>query len=933
MRAGKTESIGTAGQSTVKAQFEKLLWGANTNDDHDLGTDLWLHPRDERRFDLNAVAGAQVKTSERKGPNTYFKSPEKDAEGNLLGWWYYEEKEDDHFDYWTQHTAPHFLILHDLETGESYWVHVTSEALEPAGAGTKILVSVNQLVDKAHNRQLIEVATSGKPRIQWEGSAWGGTKTVAGMDRLRHALIVPRLVVPHRNDRPKDFQAEQAVAALVLLRREDLEGRVPDVDGRNKSKLWSWTFVTALETYLQTEDPAAFKHPFDSARKASDRVAAVCTWAAALMERAEASDALALLDTVIADDEAAPQDHVWLLVQRARCLNELGRRDEAKMVALEALRGRNSAADDPTLTALCGAASWIVFSSSPFGARSVADFITGSDNIASWWRTQVTAWGLSANFEEHFQTWSRDSTRRVGFEDSAWNNLRASSLIAGLLGDQSSWTHSYAKLAKLQLMRTSNETAPSEVAQSLTMLCWAGDSKALAEAVRRVVLEGPAGAARSASEAVKLDQSTRTTLRSNMTLLKAAADVLTPETADITAKWCMKFLSDLTAFGELYSPGFHAPIELLRLLAPVVPALSDAGRNELLEWLAALPEQPDQLTAQGYGSVFRAVAERIREAAAVETLVTRPAGDHEDLTTTIDKIRARFDTEYRLSLLDDIEKGDHSALSKFGDVKALTGSAVRGMLESLSEEVRHTANLASKGVYSTSPWDSAHTLVLLNMWHAEHAQWEPFLEFLEEVQVSKDDLVNSLALLGRTSLEITADSKRLGASLRRLMTEKGGDNEWLFGEWTDVRGLAAEALLAVDPDGVAEEDIWTLMRGSFEQQRSASRIIARREKAEEFGLLVALSASEDTTVRALVANSLAGWVSRGIANARATALLNTMLNNLGTELPRAVVAQAQGGPGDEGMMQIIDRYKDHVSAAVRNTIHAIQVRSETDAPS
>ncbi|MEO5318139.1 DUF4365 domain-containing protein [Arthrobacter sp. CC3] len=383
MRAGETEDIGTAGQSAVKSQFEKLRWGANPNPDHDLGTDLWLQPRDERRFDLNTVAGAQVKTSKTKGLDTkYFTRPSKDDDGNLNGWWYYEAA-NDHFDYWTKHTAPHFLILHDLETGESYWVHLTQERLQRTGVGTKILVPVHQLVDGAHNRELIEAATSGRPPIPWEGSAWSGAKALAAGDRLRHALIVPRLVAPHRNDRPEVFEPEQAVAALVLLRQADLEDRVLDAEGRGKSKLWSWRFVTALETYLETSDPDAFKDVLESAKKASDKVAVICTWAAAHLERAEASNALALLDSAIDEDDASPEDHVWLLVQRARCLNELGRRDEAKKVALEALSERTSAPDDPTITALCGAASWIVFSSSPFGDRSIADFISGSDNIAS----------------------------------------------------------------------------------------------------------------------------------------------------------------------------------------------------------------------------------------------------------------------------------------------------------------------------------------------------------------------------------------------------------------------------------------------------------------------------------------------------------------------------------------------------------------------
>ncbi|MBG6179987.1 DUF4365 domain-containing protein [Arthrobacter sp. CAN_A1] len=927
MRAGETEDVGTAGQSIVKSQFEKLRWGANPNLDHDLGTDLWLQPRDERRIDLNAVAGAQVKTSRSKGPGSkYFKSPSKDDDGNLEGWWYYEA-ENDHFDYWTKHTAPHLLILHDLETGESYWVHVTQERLQSTGVGTKMLVPVHQLVDDAHNRELIAIATSGRPHIPWEGSAWGGADTLAASDLLRHALIVPRLVAPHRNDQPKIFNPEQTVAALVLLRQSDLEGRVPDADGRSKSKLWSWTFVTAFESYLQTEDPEAFRDALDSAKKASDKAAVVCIWAAAQLEHGEASNALALLDEAIADDYASAEDHVWLLVQRARCLNELGRRDEAKMIALEALQGRNSAPDDSTLSALCGAASWIVFSSTPFGARSFSDVITGSDNIASWWRTEVMAWGLSSNFEEQFRTWSRDSTRRVGFEDSAWRRLRASSLIAGLVGDQGSWTQSYARLAKLQLMRTTDESAVSEVAQSLTMLRWSGDHKGLTDAVHRIVHEGPAESARSASEAVKLEQSTRTTLRSNMALLTAAADVLTAQTADSAARWCIEHLSDLTAFQDMYSPRFYAPTELLGLLASLVPALSEAGLKELVKWLEALPEQPDHFVAQTYGVVFRAVTDRIRGTADIEKLVTRPAGDHAALTQVIAKLRAQDDPNYRLSLLKAIEKGDQAALHSFGDVGSLTEPAVRGMLDTLAKEVNDITAMAGALAYGGSA-ESVRTLVLLNLWHPTYAQWEPFLKFLEEPRTSKDDLVGCLSVLGRAPLEITADRERLAASLRRLMSEKGGEGEWLFGEWADVRGLAAEALFAVTPDSVTEGDIWVLMRGNSGQRHSAARIIAQRGKPEEFGLLVALSASDDTSVRAIVANRLAGWVSRGIAGTRASALLGTMLDSRGTELPRAVVAHVQGVPGDEGMNQIIDRYKDHVSAAVRNAIRTIQERTE-----
>ena len=51
-QASLQETIGTAGQSHVAGQFEELNWGVAPNPYHDLGTDIRLMARDDRRFDL-----------------------------------------------------------------------------------------------------------------------------------------------------------------------------------------------------------------------------------------------------------------------------------------------------------------------------------------------------------------------------------------------------------------------------------------------------------------------------------------------------------------------------------------------------------------------------------------------------------------------------------------------------------------------------------------------------------------------------------------------------------------------------------------------------------------------------------------------------------------------------------------------------------------
>jgi Domain of unknown function (DUF4365) len=125
-----------------------------------LGTDVWLMARDDRRFDLGLLVGAHVKTSKtRSATSKYFKEPKREH-GKIVGWWYREPLPEDHFDDWIKHSIPHILVLHDLKSGKSHWVHVTKEAITRTKSGTKILVPKNQQINGATIGQLLDVAIS-----------------------------------------------------------------------------------------------------------------------------------------------------------------------------------------------------------------------------------------------------------------------------------------------------------------------------------------------------------------------------------------------------------------------------------------------------------------------------------------------------------------------------------------------------------------------------------------------------------------------------------------------------------------------------------------------------------------------------------------------------------------------------------------------------
>src|ERR1700722_16883465 len=126
VRAPAGEQVGGTGATLVKAAFERLGWGVAVNPEHDLGTDLFVMARDERRFDLGQAVGVQVKAGRR-----YFRYQSR-RDGIVVGWWFRDDNLA-HVDAWLSHALPHLIVLHDPVSEQSYWAHVTQDTVLPAG--------------------------------------------------------------------------------------------------------------------------------------------------------------------------------------------------------------------------------------------------------------------------------------------------------------------------------------------------------------------------------------------------------------------------------------------------------------------------------------------------------------------------------------------------------------------------------------------------------------------------------------------------------------------------------------------------------------------------------------------------------------------------------------------------------------------------------
>jgi hypothetical protein len=414
--------------------------GVATAPEYEVGTDLLLLARDNRLFDVGLVVGAQVKT----GPSV-FAEEERDESGSVIGWWF-RDRDREHVDYWLTHALPHLIVLHDPRSGRSYWEHVTAELVVSTGQGAKVFVPQRNIVDVEHRHALLDVAATARPRPAWEGSAWTGAGSIAPADLLRHALVVPRLVAPHRNAGTGEaVNAEQIVALLVegrlheIDRFAEIHPQVLTLAEAAHSREWMWRFVAALGVRVTTDAVDQLLPFVKDAPNPNCRAAVTVVAAAALLEMAQPDDAIELIQEILNRDDNSPVDHAWLMAQHARACLEVGRIEDACAQAAQVQQIRLTHADDLTATAIAGAAALLLFTASDWGSGNLQDAVVGQDTTAVWWRSQRVASGSSAVINREFTRWSRYSSTVFSAEDVANNRLFTAALLASHLGDHSEW--------------------------------------------------------------------------------------------------------------------------------------------------------------------------------------------------------------------------------------------------------------------------------------------------------------------------------------------------------------------------------------------------------------------------------------------------------------------------------------------------------------
>jgi tetratricopeptide (TPR) repeat protein len=685
--------------------FQRIGWGPIDNGKQDFGTDLFVLVFDERGEQLGLMVGAQVKT----GATGAFAEPKRDH-GNVVGWWFRDDDRS-HIDDWLRHSVPHVIVLCDEKSEVCYWAHVTPERVVPAGAkGARIFVPSDQTIDLEHREALLEIAGANRPGVAWEGSAWTGAADLLPRDRLRHALVTPRLIAPHPNAGKNDpIDADEAVALMVLARRHDLDrfadehDEVPELHAVPEDAAWRWRFAAALRRRMVLDESEDLIARVADAPTPADRAAATVAAATSLIEVARVADALELLDAAIERDEAEAVHHAWLLVQRARTRAEVGRIADAQDDALRAQGVRLAAPGDATASAIAASAAILLFNTANWeeadeededvatrdeededvatrDGKDVATLAISADTAASWWRSQITNSGLWGIAERSFAAWveREPTTHADGFPGH--NKLIAAAVMASHAGEQSSWRSLISGVAKSDILAFDRHADPKEVAAALEQLRLPGDHKPLRDTVLRVVADGPAEAAAAAALAVDLDASTRTTVYADLALLGAAGDVLDRQVATRMVGVLLAAITEPERLEARTVPGYQLSAPILDALIGVIAAADVSAQRAVAEHVLGLPAVEDYGVARAWIRLVRALPKGVwslDDAGRLRDTQRHDQRLHMALLALADQLG---DAAAHGALVDALREGSFGALEVAADLTSVPDDALTGLL-------------------------------------------------------------------------------------------------------------------------------------------------------------------------------------------------------------------------------------------------------------
>jgi len=968
VRAPETEATGSAGHSFVKGQLELIHQGPlDVPRDHDLGLDLLIQMRDERRFDAGLLLGAQVKTGRaelsepavpgRRRGGKYFSEPVKDDQGEVTGWWL-RFGDSKHLDIWNHHALPVIVVLYDLDTHLSHWAHVQPDDTCQTGRSFKIFVPRGQGLDAAHLPELLKVAASKRRELSWEGSAWRTDgRTVAFGDRLRHALLVPRLIAPHRNTgHTHTIGPEEGLALLAQARVDDLDyfagqhPSVPSLDSASASDSWLWRLIGAFAAALLKADPGPARELAATAPGPAERAAATVIAVCALIEREELPQALKLLDRALEDDGCEPTDHAWLLVQRSRVRADLDDRPGATADAAAARLDLLTAPQDPTASALTAAAAEAVFRAADWNSRDLQDYITANDTAVSWWRMQSLTSAYDHAADRMFDSWADRNVSYVPTGHQAYNDLLSGRWNASLCANVGSWRACgtlFARQLLLDSAASDREGQPGQVAAALQILQSSGDSDALGHTADRVATLGPLTPLQEAVSAVPAGFWSPRTFRGNLTLWRTAGDLLETDAADAAVAHCLSFLREPARVPAAVRETLAVARAVLESVAGLLPSAGESTHQHVRDFLIAgspwtSVKVRDPLVAVVLGlradRVLADAADRDRWREATQSY-------HEPGNTVRVAMLARIaacDPQARKALTAQAENGNTDALYLLGPLQDLPEDAAQRAIRHLAGKVTQNLDrLVREGSSGSGASQVGRALTELNLAHPRHAQWAPLLAVVEAPQASNN-------YKRQLCFDLASSMERLPAQVRSELSSLIAARVAQDDAMPDAGVVWLASALSLPTSWQQTRWLVQLLTGTTQDRLHAVILIQLLRRPEDTLALTQLladpsgsvrtAAARECTLRALqdpddsAAVEGAAHAAQHSSVAMALVVAETLINHTPTKAPPSSAAPASSSSA-AAQASLLTVLRGHPSSRVRHlTDPAKQRLTATTAP-
>ncbi|MCQ3804573.1 MAG: DUF4365 domain-containing protein [Acidimicrobiia bacterium] len=921
MRASEQEQTAGVGINEVAANFQRIGWGPVVNEQHDLGIDLFVQARDAQGIDRGLIVGVQVKAGK-----SYFRRPS--SENEEAGWWY-DERDTRHFDYWVNHGLPNLLVLHNVNTRISYWVHVTVNSVKSTGKGCKILVPENQTIDAEHADDLYSIACQQKAAPSIEGTALSGPRGgVPQGRRLRYALIVPRLLAPHPNAGYRNpVDAVQSVALLAQGRFRALEIlvgerlNVPD-PGDSVELSWTWRFAVALWKWARTGHLDPLKKVFEEANTSEEKAASGVMLACALRRHERYMDSVKVLSRLLDGNDLAPVDHGWVLVQRARTLADLGDIPQARRDAVEAQQAFKGDHDDITVSALAAAATWLLFTTASQASREPSDLqrdfeelITASDTAVSWWRIAAVAWGLSNAASRQFRAWAEHLSQPP---ESGIQYLFSAEFIADITGEHNRWRALSALAARQRLMNaeTSNDRT-QELDEGLQALRRSGDHQSFKRAFTRIKQDGPLEAIASIVRQIPpLAEWTHTTADSHFEALAVGGEFLEENTATELVMHLADLIEDPLDFAERLRPSGVVPFFALNAVQGLLSAANDCAHNRIALLMSELLDRghiPNLYLAQTLNHIdFRCITPVAKQALRVRA--QQDMG--EKGASVLGWLSTHDYPTAKTELTGRAVNGDPDALKNLSGLAELNSGDAELLIPWLEELAQETVSDAHRGNSTLGGTDVASCLTWLNFQFPSEARWEEVTELLCDPLVAWHDKRAACWLIAQMPTQLPVNVRdTLTSNIDSVAQASTGV---FFANRIGGIGTVLAIAIGALSDAEAERQAIRLTYGSLQERRDVALLLGLNLCPNLQPILASQISDTHPDIRSAAARAV-GRLSAANPNRALTTLTRELTARDGTLLPTELLIGLSEGdaPLSTIGIEVAQALQEHPSARIR----------------